>query len=71
MWKAVLEGDWAFDGRFVYAVRTTGIYCRPSCPSRQLRRDNVGFFPSKVPPARPAIAPAHVANPMNRGAKHR
>ncbi len=33
------------DGRFVFAVRTTGIYCRPSCPSRRPRRDSVEFFP--------------------------
>ena len=34
------------DGRFVFAVRTTGIYCRPSCPSRRPRRDSVEFFAS-------------------------
>ena len=33
------------DGRFVFAVRTTGIYCRPSCPSRRPRRNSVEFFP--------------------------
>ena len=33
------------DGRFVFAVRTTGVYCRPSCPSRRPRRDSVEFFP--------------------------
>ncbi len=32
------------DGRFVFAVRTTGIYCRPSCPSRRPRRDSVEFY---------------------------
>ena len=32
------------DGRFVFAVRTTGVYCRPSCPSRRPRRDSVEFF---------------------------
>ncbi|HEU4829341.1 MAG TPA: bifunctional DNA-binding transcriptional regulator/O6-methylguanine-DNA methyltransferase Ada [Gemmatimonadales bacterium] len=43
-WNAVLERDAAFDGSFVFAVRTTGIYCRPSCPSRRPRRQNVEFF---------------------------
>jgi AraC family transcriptional regulator of adaptative response/methylated-DNA-[protein]-cysteine methyltransferase len=33
------------DGQFVYAVRTTGVYCRPSCPSRRPLRRNVEFFP--------------------------
>src|SRR2546425_10538916 len=34
-----------YDGAFVYAVRSTGIYCRPSCASRKPRRDRVTFFP--------------------------
>ena len=37
--------DRASDGVFVYAVRSTGIYCRPSCPSRKPRREQVVFFP--------------------------
>jgi AraC family transcriptional regulator of adaptative response/methylated-DNA-[protein]-cysteine methyltransferase len=43
-WRAVLERDRRQDGLFVYAVRSTGIYCRPSCPSRRPRRDRVRFF---------------------------
>lgn len=43
-WKAVLSRDSRWDGRFVYAVSSTGIYCRPSCPSRRPRRDHVVFF---------------------------
>jgi AraC family transcriptional regulator, regulatory protein of adaptative response / methylated-DNA-[protein]-cysteine methyltransferase len=43
-WSAVLARDRARDGAFVYAVRTTGVYCRPSCPSRRPRRENVSFF---------------------------
>ena len=42
-WNAVEQRDPAFDGRFVYSVRTTGVYCRPSCPSRAARRANVAF----------------------------
>jgi AraC family transcriptional regulator of adaptative response/methylated-DNA-[protein]-cysteine methyltransferase len=44
LWRACLERDAAYDGRFVFAVRTTGIYCRPSCPARKPRRQNVLFF---------------------------
>lgn len=44
MWQAVAARDSEADGRFVYAVVTTGIYCRPSCPSRRPRRDNIRFF---------------------------
>ncbi|MDD1506628.1 bifunctional DNA-binding transcriptional regulator/O6-methylguanine-DNA methyltransferase Ada [Pseudomonas sp. CNPSo 3701] len=42
-WQAVCERDAAQDGQFVFAVRSTGIYCRPSCPARRPRRDNVSF----------------------------
>lgn len=44
-WQAVLARDRRYDGTFVYAVRSTRIYCRPSCPSRRPRRAQVTFFP--------------------------
>jgi len=44
-WRIVLARDRRFDGAFVYAVRSTGIYCRPSCPSRRPRRALVQFYP--------------------------
>jgi AraC family transcriptional regulator of adaptative response/methylated-DNA-[protein]-cysteine methyltransferase len=43
-WQSVLRRDPAADGSFVYAVRTTGVYCRPSCASRTARPENVSFF---------------------------
>jgi AraC family transcriptional regulator, regulatory protein of adaptative response / methylated-DNA-[protein]-cysteine methyltransferase len=43
-WKAVVARDSAHDGEFVFAVSSTGIYCRPSCPARRARRGNVMFF---------------------------
>lgn len=43
-WQAVQSRDKAADGEFVYAVRTTHVYCRPSCNSRQPKRENVEFF---------------------------
>jgi AraC family transcriptional regulator, regulatory protein of adaptative response / methylated-DNA-[protein]-cysteine methyltransferase len=43
-WQAVLDHDRHADGQFVYAVKTTGVYCRPSCPSRRPRRESVEFF---------------------------
>lgn len=43
-WKAVQERDKRSDGGFVYGVLTTGVYCRPSCSSRQPLRENVRFF---------------------------
>lgn len=46
MYRAVLERDAGFDGIFFTAVTSTGIFCRPSCPARKPRRENVEFFPS-------------------------
>jgi AraC family transcriptional regulator of adaptative response / DNA-3-methyladenine glycosylase II len=51
-YRAVKGRDRRFDGRFVTAVRTTGIYCRPSCPAQTPKRENVRFYP------RPAAASA-------------
>jgi AraC family transcriptional regulator of adaptative response / DNA-3-methyladenine glycosylase II len=44
-YRAVSGRDRRFDGRFVTAVRTTGIYCRPSCPAQTPKRENVRFYP--------------------------
>ena len=44
LWRAVVARDSARDGEFVFAVATTGVYCRPSCPARRPRRQNVTFY---------------------------
>ena len=46
-YAAVAARDSSFDGDFVYSVATTGIYCRPSCPSRHARRENMAFHDSR------------------------
>lgn len=43
---AIRRRDPAADGAFVYAVRTTGVYCRPSCAARPARRENISFYPT-------------------------
>ena len=43
-WQAVLDRDGALDGTFVFGVSSTGIFCRPSCPAKRPRRENVNFF---------------------------
>ena len=43
-WRAVANRDARYDGQFVYAVTSTHIYCRPSCPSRRPSRENVSFY---------------------------
>jgi len=42
-WKAIVRRDPNADGKFYYSVRTTGVYCRPSCAARLARRENVQF----------------------------
>ena len=43
-WQAVQSNDADYDGRFIYAVKSTGVYCRPSCKSRLPKRENVEYF---------------------------
>jgi AraC family transcriptional regulator of adaptative response/methylated-DNA-[protein]-cysteine methyltransferase len=45
-WDALLHRDKTADDAFVYSVKTTGVYCRPSCPARLARRENVAFHPT-------------------------
>jgi AraC family transcriptional regulator of adaptative response/methylated-DNA-[protein]-cysteine methyltransferase len=46
LWQAVLSRDLSFEGVFFYGVRSTGIYCRPTCPARKPNRNQVSFFQS-------------------------
>lgn len=47
-WRAVLARDANLAGPFLYGVRTTGIYCRPGCPARTPKRENVEFFEQRA-----------------------
>ncbi|HYE74280.1 MAG TPA: bifunctional DNA-binding transcriptional regulator/O6-methylguanine-DNA methyltransferase Ada [Blastocatellia bacterium] len=47
-WHAITNRDSRFDGAFVFGVRSTGIYCKPSCPARRPLRENVEFFDSTI-----------------------
>ena len=73
-WAAVVRRDPRADGQFVYSVSTTGVYCRPSCPSRQARREHVRFHATiadaeragfrackRCRPNAPALAEQHAA----------
>src|SRR5690242_16662210 len=46
-WAAFMRRDRSWDGRILGAVKTTGIYCKPSCPARRPRRENVEFFATR------------------------
>lgn len=67
-WQSVLARDSAADGRFVYAVRTTGVYCRPSCPSRRAKPANVAFYPTPREAEAAGFRPCRRCNPQGQSA---
>lgn len=65
-WSMVLARDVRGDGRFVYAVRSTGVFCRPSCPSRRPQRENVEFFDSPAQAQQAGYRACRRCSPMER-----
>lgn len=63
MWRAVASRDKSCDGQFYYSVATTGVYCRPSCPSRQANRENVRFHTSCADAERAGFRPCKRCKP--------
>ena len=70
-WQAVLSRDDSRDGSFVFAVKSTGVYCRPSCPSRRPRRENVLFFMRPDEAERAGFRACMRCRPLDRSAKER
>jgi len=66
-WAAVAARDRAMNGQFVYAVTTTGVYCRPGCAARRARRENVRFFDAPDEAERAGFRPCKRCRP-DRGA---
>lgn len=64
MIRAMLERDAAYEGVFVTAVRTTGIFCRPTCSARKPRPENVEFYPTPVEALEAGYRPCHRCRPM-------
>lgn len=62
-WQAVVGRDARYDSVFVYAVRSTGVYCRPSCPSRRPRRERVVFFAAPEAAEREGFRPCLRCDP--------
>jgi len=62
-WRAVRERDLAADEEFYYSVRTTGVYCRPSCPSRPAKRANVCFHRTREDAERAGFRPCRRCRP--------
>lgn len=62
-WAAVLRRDAAYDGRFYFSVSTTGIYCRPACPARRPKRQNVRFHATREAAERAGFRPCRRCRP--------
>lgn len=69
-WRAVVQRDRGAAGAFVYAVRSTGIYCRAGCPSRRPRRDQVRFFPVPAAAEREGFRPCKRCRPREAVRRH-
>ena len=63
-WQALVSRDASFDGQIFYGVLTTGVYCRPSCPSRQPLRKNVRFYTSPEQAERDGLRPCLRCHPL-------
>jgi AraC family transcriptional regulator of adaptative response/methylated-DNA-[protein]-cysteine methyltransferase len=68
-WSLVLARDAKADGRFVYAVKSTGVFCRPSCPSRRPSRENVEFFDSPAQAEQAGYRPCRRCVPQERNSQ--
>ena len=63
-WNAVIARDRSFDGRFFFGVITTGVFCRPSCPSRHPLRTNVRFFQAPAEAEQAGLRPCKRCRPL-------
>ena len=70
-YEAVRRRDRASDGRFFYAVRTTGVYCRPSCAARLALRENVSFHPDPASAERAGFRPCKRCRPTEPSQQQR
>jgi len=70
-WAAVVRRDPVADGHFVYSVSTTGVYCRPSCPSRSAKREHVAFHDTEADAERAGFRPCLRCRPREPGLAER
>jgi AraC family transcriptional regulator of adaptative response/methylated-DNA-[protein]-cysteine methyltransferase len=66
-WAAVMRRDARADGEFYYSVRTTGVYCRPSCASRGAKRENVAFHATRDAAEHAGFRPCKRCKPDQAG----
>ena len=69
MYRALVNRDSSFEGIFFVGVRTTGIFCRPTCPAKKPARENVDFFPTPSEALHSGYRPCLRCRPMDPGEK--
>ncbi len=70
-WNAVLRRDRGVDGAFVYSVKSTGVYCLPSCPSRTAKRENVAFHDTCADAEKAGFRPCKRCRPREGSSRAR
>ena len=65
MYNALLEKDSSYEGLFIVGVKTTGIFCRPTCTARKPKKENVEFFDSTTEAMRYGYRPCKVCAPLD------
>lgn len=66
MYNALLHKDSGFEGIFFVGVKTTGVFCRPTCTARKPKKENVEFFPSTIEALKYGYRPCKVCHPLQR-----
>src|SRR5512141_2713997 len=66
MYQAIVNKDTSFEGVFFTAVKTTGIFCRPSCRARKPKKENVEFFSTAKEAILKGYRPCKVCNPLEK-----
>ena len=66
MYKALVAKDVSYEGIFIAGVKTTGIFCRPTCPARKPKAENVEFFKTTKDAILRGYRPCKVCNPLEK-----
>lgn len=66
MYKALVDKDVSYEGTFIAAIKTTGIFCRPSCTARKPKMENVEFFKTTKEAIQKGYRPCKVCNPLEK-----
>lgn len=69
MYKALVDKDVAYEGTFIAAVKTTGVFCRPTCTARKPKKENVEFFKTTKEALAKGYRPCKICHPLERFGK--